>query len=209
MLNRSGVYAITTPDGLQYIGATKHFGRRWIGHRKELKKGDHHSKPLLEAYSKYGLSNLKFEILLICSEDTLGMYEQRALDVLKPAYNTCLIVGSMKGYRHTTETRAKLSATSKGRIQSAEHRAKTSARHKGVKRSAEFCAKISAALTGRIFSESHKANLSAAKTGTKWSLEDRQKLSAIRKATWASPESEERRQKLIARNKARSAKEKP
>lgn len=110
------------------------------------------------------------------------------------------IVVGVKGWKHTPETRAKMSAAHKGATMSAEARAKISESLKGHSISAETLQKISAALKGRPsslrgfkHSEESRANMSAAKKGKTLTAEHRQKLSVIGKMKTIP---EEQRQKI-------------
>jgi group I intron endonuclease len=162
---------ITSPSGRQYVGSTINFIKRWYSHKAELRKGTHHSQPLQFAFDKYGLDNLKFVRLLICRPADMLMFEQRAIDILKPAYNACPTAGNRLGTKHSDETRAKMVANhshhppskyqieriiqcNKERGQSPASRAKIAASQRGGKgspgkRSPEFCAKISAIRMGK------------------------------------------------------------
>ena len=132
------------------------------------------------------------------------------------------------GAVHSPETRAKLSAASKGRKLSAEARAKVSAAAsnpspetrakmsaalKGRKHSPEHRAKISAAvrnqspetrakrsaaLKGRPLSPEHRAKLSAAASKRKFSPETRAKLSAAGKGQIQSPETRAKKSAAMA-----------
>jgi len=83
------------------------------------------------------------------------------------------------GKSPTPGTRARISASLRGRIFSPEHRAKLSAAMKGVqnflgkKHSSQTRAKMSVAQKGKIFAPEHRARLSAAGKGKKPSLEAR------------------------------------
>jgi group I intron endonuclease len=129
----TGIYKITSPSGNIYIGSAINIERRWIRHRKDMRSGKHGNRKIQRAVSKYGIEALRFEILLICSTENLLMYEQRALDVLKPRYNIAPVAGNSVGIKRSAEFRAKVSAGLRGRIVSAETRAKIGARHKGKK----------------------------------------------------------------------------
>lgn len=59
-----GVYSITSPSGKKYVGMTTDcFKNRWTQHRKLLRAGHHTCFGLQNAYNKYGLDNLIFEIV--------------------------------------------------------------------------------------------------------------------------------------------------
>ena len=121
----AGVYAITAPSGKQYIGSSVNMPRRWPVHRHHLRRGTHHTSRLQASANKYGVEALTFSVLIVCSESDVRMYEQLAIDALKPAYNVLSVAGSSSGFRHTPETKAKMSAIHKGKTLSAEHRAQT------------------------------------------------------------------------------------
>jgi hypothetical protein len=97
-----------------------------------------------------------------------------------------------KGYRHSAETCAKISAAHKGKTISAEARAKISAAHKGNTNSrgnrhtAETCAKISAAHKGRTHSAEARANMSAAHKGSTNSKGYRHTAEALAKMSAAA-----------------------
>lgn len=70
-LTSKGIYKITVPSGKVYVGmTTKSFAERWKKHKINLKGGQHHCSALQNAFNKYGVTSLNFEILEIVSEDT-------------------------------------------------------------------------------------------------------------------------------------------
>lgn len=163
--HNSGVYVISTPSGRQYVGSAVHFGRRFQGHRAHLRRGTHCSKKLQAAWSKYG-EQMRFERLLICAPEHVVMYEQLAIDALRPVLNTAPVAGSTLGYRHTEETKAKF----------AERR--LSFGHAGKQHSAETKARISAIKTGRP----------SGRKGMPVSDEVKEKISATLRGRHRSPE---------------------
>jgi group I intron endonuclease len=134
---KSGIYTITSPSGKQYVGSAIRPSRRWEQHKKQLRSGKHGNINLMRAALKYGIENLRFEVLLVCSPENLLMYEQRAIDILKPAYNIAPIAGSSLGIKRSAEFKARVSRGGKGRKVSAETRAKIGAKHRGKKLSPE------------------------------------------------------------------------
>lgn len=163
----SGIYAIThIASGKCYIGSTNNFRRRWSEHRAELNHGKHHSKPLQNAWRKYGSAAFAFTILEYVPDLTLLITrEQYYLDTRLIAkgsreYNVLLDATSMLGLKHTPETRAKLSWLLKGRsitwsdklrgrVVSEETRIKLSENAKKQARTPESNAKRSVTLKGR------------------------------------------------------------
>jgi|ERR1039458_1079995 group I intron endonuclease len=135
----SGIYAITSPSGKLYLGSAVNIRARWKTHRKQLRGGIHHSAALQRAADKYGVDNFSFKILLICEPKNLLLYEQLALNTLKPRYNIALTAGSNFGRKFGPQT--------------AEHIAKRVAKSLGKRRSPETCANISAGKKGKPPSE--------------------------------------------------------
>lgn len=131
LTRRSGVYEIlNTANGKRYVGSAVEFRQRHNEHRSMLRRGKHHSRPFQNAWNKYGEAAFYFRVLLVCAPENLVLYEQRALDALRPDYNVCLVAGSTLGKTHSPETRAKIAAKASGRkrpAMSAEHRAALSA----------------------------------------------------------------------------------
>src|ERR1700692_287526 len=93
----TGIYAITSPSGKCYVGSSVDIKKRWQRHRRELKQRIHFNPKLQSAYNKYGEENIVFTMLLVCSREDLIMYEQRAIDTIKPHYNAAKIAGSTLG----------------------------------------------------------------------------------------------------------------
>jgi group I intron endonuclease len=144
-----------------------------------LANGRHGNGPLSNACKKYGIDQLKFEVVLYCDKADLLMYEQRAIDLLKPEYNIFKVAGSPSGYKHTPEAIEKIRAASKnmslevreklrqiGRVRtfSPEHRARIGAANARRVITDESRAKMSASNNskGRKFSEEARANMRAA-----------------------------------------------
>lgn len=106
MINRSGVYKITcTANGRFYIGSAVNFKRRWIYHRRDAVAGKHSSRHLQRAWDKHGPEAFKFEVLIVCSKECLIMYEQQAMNALKPEFNMAPTAGSCLGVKHTATAR--------------------------------------------------------------------------------------------------------
>jgi group I intron endonuclease len=111
---------------LFYIGSAIDINRRIYLHTYYLNKNTHDNRYLQEAWNKYGEINFKFEILERVSQFKLIEREQFWLDDLKPfaphdGFNIATKAGSQLGYKHTDETKAKLSAKLKGKKLSREH----------------------------------------------------------------------------------------
>jgi group I intron endonuclease len=178
MASRSGIYAIRSESGRQYIGSAVCIKKRWGEHDRQLRTGKHHSRFLQREWDKRGGQGFRFEVLVWCDRENLLFYEQRFLDSFRPEYNTAPTAGSQLGLVMSPEARARMSASSasrrhgsnfKGRKHSPESLAKISASRKG-KSSGEMTlerrAKISAAQKGRPVPAEKRARISATLTGT-------------------------------------------
>jgi group I intron endonuclease len=176
---KSGIYTITAPSGSRYVGSAVDFRNRWRQHRHELRKGNHHNQPLQRACVKYGIESLVFSKLLICRPSDLLMFEQLAIDSLKPEYNASPVAGSQLGFRHTAESKLKNSLAKRGKKQSPETCRKRAEAMIGRLVSAETRAKISAANSGKVRSIEVRKRIAANRTGKSLSLAARAKLSAF------------------------------
>ena len=107
-----GVYSITCiPTGAAYIGsASRSFASRWKRHIGDLRKGAHHSVNLQRTWDKHGEGAFEFARLIVCATKDAVMYEQLAIDALRPGLNVSPSAGNLSGYKHTAETREAMSA---------------------------------------------------------------------------------------------------
>lgn len=123
ILQRIGVYTITSPSGKKYVGMTaaQSFEERWTQHRKMLRNGRHVCTGLQNAFNKYGAENLFFEIILSFKKPyeqnrvltTLIQEEETRFWDLFKNKGVKLYNGRPTGtgsVHHTLETRAKISA---------------------------------------------------------------------------------------------------
>ncbi len=86
-MTNCGIYQIkNTRNGKIYVGSTKNLKTRETQHFYELNKKTHRNAKLQRAYLKESESFV-FEVLLICSEENLLMYEQAYFDAWSPEYN--------------------------------------------------------------------------------------------------------------------------
>ncbi len=124
-----GIYRIVnTITGHSYIGSTNDFKTRKNRHFYLLSKNKHFNYKLQQAYNTYGKNALRFETIVICSQELLFKKEQIFLDLLEPEYNISKnaevptsrggrlpevhkdkIRQSVKGYRHSQEAKEKMS----------------------------------------------------------------------------------------------------
>lgn len=105
----TGIYEIRNiKNGRQYIGSAVNVSKRWREHLRQLEEGRHHSRFMQRCWNKNGGENFIFRVIISCSVDNLIMYEQRAIDAIRPHYNSNKTAGSMLGHKHSEETRAKM-----------------------------------------------------------------------------------------------------
>lgn len=202
LLSVSGIYRIDGPNGKFYIGSAKWVARRWIEHKRDLKRSVHGNPKLQAAWNKYGEGAFTISVLEVVPElEKLIDREQHWIDTLNPVahgYNIKLKADSPLGLKHSEETRRLmseahkgrkhgpmsdeqkklLSAALKGRPQPKEAARKSAESRRGKKRPPEVGQKVSAARKGMKFSDEHRANLSAAKRGKKASEGTKAKMRA-------------------------------
>ena len=102
----SGIYTIASLSGKMYVGSATCLRQRRNMHFSLLRSGKHHSILLQRAFNKYGPDGLIFKKLFICDRSELRFYEQRAINILKPAYNIDLNVGEEIGHKRPNVSEA-------------------------------------------------------------------------------------------------------
>lgn len=201
-------------DGKIYIGSTTDLYSRWDRHKRSLRKNAHHSIHLQRAWNKYSEDAFTIEILEECERDSLYEREQYYLDTLKPFNKVGFNVGrdakaamrgrkfspeeiakrvaTRAGYKHTAETRAKISESHIGisHVTSDQTRERISATNikLGRKPSREATEKSAAMRRGIPLPVETRLKVSATKTGSKLTTETRAKMSAAAKGKSKSPE---------------------
>lgn len=112
---KSGVYKIlNTTNKKFYIGSSIDVYSRIIRHKVSLRKGSHHSKHLQKSWNKYKEDSFSFEVLEYCSPNDCIKKEQYWIDFYKSyipenGYNTVKFAGNTLGYKHTIESKIKIS----------------------------------------------------------------------------------------------------
>ena len=210
-----GVYTITSPSGGQYVGSAISFLQRWRIHRYLLRSGNHHNRLLQNAFNKHGEESLLFQKLLVCSPEHNIMFEQRAIDTLKPKYNICKTAGNRLGIPHSAESKQKMSNSTKESM-TAEVRQKLSraaigrtSPTKGIKFSDEARSKMSEAQKklmtaerraligsqhrGKIISDAQKIQIGNASRGR---IKSQSELNKLVKANTGKNLSEECKKKI-------------
>ncbi len=109
------LYTITNQlNGKQYIGISNNPARRWIEH-----KCNHGSKIVYQAIKKYGIGNIKFDILYEGCEEDIKQLEIDLINkrnTLAPkGYNLTEGGEGTVGWMHSIKTRQKMSKSRKGK----------------------------------------------------------------------------------------------
>lgn len=140
----SGIYKITCiKTGKFYIGSSKDIKARVKRHFSQLKHETHINPHLQNAYNLYGEYEFKWEIIENCSEELLIEREQYWLDETKCydrmiGFNNTIRADRPLGYKHTDESKIKMSKAKKGKPLSEDHVKKIKNANTGKKRSPEF-----------------------------------------------------------------------
>lgn len=182
--NSSGIYIIRNSiNDKIYIGSAVLFSRRQRQHLHDLRRGKHKSPHLQHHFDKYGESSLTFSILEICPIAELITKEQSYLDTHQPfkeqGFNTSQIAGCTMGYKHTEESKAKMSAAKVGKK---PPKAATENARKywlGRKHSPETYEKMRRAQANKSYDEVARKNMSLAHIGHKQTEETKKKRADI------------------------------
>ncbi len=180
----SGIYVIRNKqNGKLYVGSSQNIHRRALEHKSELRRGVHDNDYLQKSWNKYGEDAFQFEILEECEVAMLAEREQYWLDTIgfDVTYNIAQnVVASMRGRKHTDETKMLISRLHKGRVATPEARARLSQSHIGIRPSEETRQLLSKWQIGRKQSPETKEKLRIANLGKKASDSTRIKMSIVR-----------------------------
>lgn len=163
-----------------YIGSSLDIRKRFINHKLDLKKNNHTNTYLQNSYNKYGEKSFTISILEKCDKINIIEKEQYWMDYFKSysskiGYNILKKARSSLNYKHTEETKIKLSSSIKkfhkanpgvwkGRKLSEEVKQNIRKTRKKVynKKSVSNITreKLRIALTGKKLSNKHKESIS-------------------------------------------------
>lgn len=121
----SGVYAIRSVSGNEYVGSARDVAARWATHRSELNADKHHCHALQKAWIKYGPGGFVFELLEECGPELLREREQHHLDERGAVYNSARLVdrpselNRQKARKRAKETLSKIPWTEERRAKAA------------------------------------------------------------------------------------------
>lgn len=162
---KTGIYLIVNcVNGKFYVGSSsRNIERRKITHLHDLRKNQHHSPRLQNAWNKYGEQSFEFHCIEVVEPEKCIEREQYWLDKLKPEYNICKKAGSVLGHKHTEETRRLMRETN----QLPENKERRSKSHLGKKPTEATRQKQREAKLGRKLSKEHAEKISAGNKGKK------------------------------------------
>jgi len=114
--DKSGIYRFTNLlNGKMYIGSSSNLSSRFRKHLNLNYISQHKNElSISRAIIKYGYDNFSLEILEFCEVSNLLKREQFYLNLLEPVYNIAKVAGSNLGFKHSKESRAKISKALKG-----------------------------------------------------------------------------------------------
>lgn len=146
MIKTSGIYKILNcKNNRFYIGSTKNLHKRKQTHFNLLLKNKHPNKFLQNDFNKIGREKFTFIVLEQFESIDPGLQfnsEQKYLDQYFDNQNMCYnlspTVKSITGYKHTIESKLKMSKFQKGKIISLEQRGKLSISGKKAKNPTKF-----------------------------------------------------------------------
>jgi hypothetical protein len=102
-----GVYVIrNNVTGHEYVGCSVDITKRFQNHRRDLRKGRHHSTFLQRSWDKHGQAAFTFEPVATLVHGELVDLERGIADDRCPAFNTMRADLDNGGWRHTERTRS-------------------------------------------------------------------------------------------------------
>lgn len=158
-----GIYCIrNTVNRKVYVGSTVDLSRRWLRHRRELRRGIHSNPHLQSAWAKYGEDSFEFVVLLECPADQLVASEAMYIEKFgsgsrSKGYNIDTFIQARKAV--SDETKARISAANKGKKRTRASRDLMSAMAKGRVPTPEARAKQSLAMMGHACSDTTRVKL--------------------------------------------------
>ena len=183
-----GIYMIRNKvNSKVYIGQTTDIYGRWGEHLCALRGEYHANNHLQRSWNKYKEHNFEFSIVEECKENELDdreIYWIAKYDSYHNGYNQTLGGGGVRGFKHSDETKQKISESTKGenapwygKHRSEETKIKIGEASKerwanpenhpmyGKNHTEESKKKISESHKGKILTDEHKAKLSKASSG--------------------------------------------
>lgn len=224
MPKASGIYRISCVASERvYVGSAVNLAKRWNEHRRHLRKGTHHNAALQAAWLVYGEKAFSFHVLEEVPRDHLIARENHWMQELetsdrKRGYNMSPAGGSQLGFKHSTETRRRMSETRQGQPFKVDHlqahvdamrgkplddqvKQKLSQMAKERVADPERGAAYRQAQANKTITPDGRRRMSEANVGRTWSKEQREKSMATRVGRKHSPEAIQRMREAAALRK--------
>lgn len=173
----SGIYVFENKvNGKKYIGKSYNIERRILHHINLLKKNKEDSPILNNAVSKYGIDNFDIYTLEECDAASLSEREKYYIKIHgthgKNGYNATDGGEGMMGYKHTTESKKKISESKLGEKHPYFGKKLPESHRKKMGRSGEKHPNF-----GKQMSDEQKSKISKAHFGKVLSEQTKQKIS--------------------------------
>lgn len=150
------IYKITNNiNGKSYIGKTNNIERRW----KEHKSGNGGTAILDKAFNKYGIQNFTFSVIQSITGSNIETFNKELSDLeimyistyntYIDGYNATIGGEGISEYRHSDETKSKISKALQGRTLTEEHKQKCGTAMLGKHHTPEARLRIREALLNR------------------------------------------------------------
>jgi group I intron endonuclease len=134
-MQRIGIYKIICAiNNKVYIGQSVDMIKRKASHFYYLRNDSHRNEHLQRAFNKYGEEFFKYEILEECYFEKLDEREEHYMKLYKSLdrmYGYNIMKTEHKKYRHSLETKEKISKSNKGKTRSEETKRRLSIASKG------------------------------------------------------------------------------
>lgn len=173
-MNNCGIYTITNVvNNKVYVGQSINLSYRIKDHTNKLNCGKHKNPHLQNAWNKYGNASFKFEIVTICLESELNMYEIEFINKFSSnnkdhGYN--LREGGKSGGKISQETKDKLRLANLGKI------LKKETKHKITKWLLKHYETNDGHMSGKKHSDKTKQKMSEIHAGSHHSDESKNKI---------------------------------
>lgn len=204
----SNIYVISNNRNEKvYVGQSINPVERFNQHKRDSKSKKYKNIYLYNTILKYGIDNFKFEVIEssipLSKIDDRERFWIKKLSSKKPfGYNLTDGGEGTWGYKHTQETKAKISAMKKGKFthyQSDETKEKIAESNRTRIVSKETKQKISNSHKGKLFSDEHRKKLSFATLGKKKTESHKENL----KRYWSSLNEKESENRMRALRQSR------
>jgi len=206
----SGIYRIINKiNNKSYVGSSTDIQDRWWKHRKMLKNNNHSNPHLQASYNKYSSVVFDFEILQSMPGATTKELQEKELSWMlflnvhnnKNGYNINGVEGYKIGFKHTEETKKKISESVKNRTYTEEQLENLRNNLSKIINNPETKRKISESKKGKLLTKEHKRKISESKKGKLLTEEHKRKVGDGNRGKIISEDTREKQKISILNNK--------